>query len=61
MKPVRMILAVALLAAGFVGGFGYGRWYGPSVGAARYAGPGPAETAQDPLLRGSDASGLQVG
>lgn len=31
MKPARLILAAVLLAAGFVGGFGYGRWYGPIV------------------------------
>ncbi len=29
MKPIRLILGAVLLAAGFVVGFGYGRWYGP--------------------------------
>jgi RND family efflux transporter MFP subunit len=29
MKPGRAVLTVALIAAGFVGGFGYGRWHGP--------------------------------
>lgn len=29
MKALRVVLFFALLAIGFVGGFGYGRWYGP--------------------------------
>lgn len=29
MKVLRILFFVALIAAGFVGGFGYGRWYGP--------------------------------
>jgi RND family efflux transporter MFP subunit len=37
MKPARVILATVLLAAGFAGGFGYGRWYGP---VARQGVPG---------------------
>src|SRR5450759_511767 len=29
MKALRILLFVLLIAVGFVGGFGYGRWYGP--------------------------------
>lgn len=29
MKVLRILLFVLLIAVGFVGGFGYGRWYGP--------------------------------
>lgn len=29
MKTLRILLFIGLIAAGFVGGFGYGRWYGP--------------------------------
>ena len=29
MKALRILLIIALVAIGFVGGFGYGRWYGP--------------------------------
>ncbi len=29
MKTLRILLFIGLVAAGFVGGFGYGRWYGP--------------------------------
>jgi RND family efflux transporter MFP subunit len=36
MKAPRMLLFFVLIAIGFVGGFGYGRWYGPHS---------PAETA----------------
>lgn len=29
MKTLRILLFIGLIAAGFIGGFGYGRWYGP--------------------------------
>ena len=36
MKALRIVLLFVLIAIGFVGGFGYGRWYGkdssPSAG-----------------------------
>src|SRR5271167_2147892 len=47
MKPVRIILAAALLAAGFVGGFGYGRWHGPM---ARQGVPGRGQSKQRKIL-----------
>ncbi len=31
MKALRILLFVVLIAAGFIGGFGYGRWYGPRL------------------------------
>ena len=49
MKPVRMMLAVALLAAGFVGGFGYSRWYGPTA-LARQGMPGRGQPKQRKIL-----------
>ena len=47
MKPVRMILGVALLLAGFVGGFAYSRWYGPM---ARQGMPGRGQPKQRKIL-----------
>jgi RND family efflux transporter MFP subunit len=32
MKPARVLLLLLALAAAFVGGLGYGRWYGPRAG-----------------------------
>src|ERR1019366_4809115 len=34
MKALRVVLFFVLIAIGFVGGFGYGRWYGPRDRAA---------------------------
>ena len=35
MKALRIVLFLVLIAAGFLGGYGYGRWYGPRL----HAGP----------------------
>jgi membrane fusion protein, copper/silver efflux system len=32
MKTARLLLLILLAAAGFVAGYGYGRWYGPKLG-----------------------------
>lgn len=34
MKPLRAFLVLLAIAAAFVGGLGYGRWYGPRAGVA---------------------------
>ncbi len=47
MKPVRVILTAALLAAGFAAGFGYGRWYGP---IGRQGVPRPSQPKQRKIL-----------
>ncbi len=47
MKPVRVILTVVLLGAGFAGGFGYGRWYGP---IGRQGVPRPGQPKQRKVL-----------
>ncbi len=47
MKPARMLLAAVLLTAGFVGGFGYGRWYGPIGGQGV---PRPGQPKQRKIL-----------
>lgn len=47
MKPARTILSAVLLAAGFVGGFGYGRWYGPIGGQGV---PRPGQLKQRKIL-----------
>jgi membrane fusion protein, copper/silver efflux system len=46
MKKARILLIAVLIAAAFLAGYGYGRWYGPSLDHAEHAAGPPAAPAR---------------
>lgn len=60
MKAVRMLIALAVLAAAFIAGFGYGRWYGKKDGASAGKGARKILYYIDPMHPGykSDKPGI---
>lgn len=50
MRIVRVVIAISLLIAVFVAGYGYGRWYGPLTGVGASAGkPGEKQRYHCPM------------